>query len=350
MKKSALFVLAAIGLMPLAAQSQVRETPATIFLVQGGNPQGFIQGSNAQGVVFSPVQGQQGKTFPFSSIKGDGLNKGVRLSARSEVLANARAMFAEGKFREAAAEYGKVSDAFSALILGIPQNFATEARYFQLESLRRAGAFSAMPALLETPAAKTITTHLPESFQRPHTFQKLWALYGAKDMAGLKAALERYQKPQMGQEKLLPTPNTTDMTLYETAQIAFLRAKVYDSEGEKEKALQDYYRVFSLTSGNDPFLTKQAMGAAMVIQKNNPGLQNETNKIPLLQMQSLAYIFSKQFGADSMPAAFKEFAVRPELPKPPKAEEKPEETAAEGEAKPAEGEDAKPAEEEKPAE
>ena len=348
-------LVAAFGLGQVSVFAQgVRETPATIALSTGGNPQGFIQGSNAQGVIFSTVSGQPGKLVPFANIRGDGLDKLIRTDMRAEALADGRALFAERKYREAASAFGKVADAFG-ILLAIPQNFAAEARFFQIESLRRAGAFAELGALLETPAGKIISTHLGENYQRAHIFQKLWALYGAKKMDALKAELDGYQTPQTGDAKLLQTPNfKPELPTSEIAQLAFMRAKIYEGEGDQNRALEDYYRVFSLTYANDPFLAKQSMGAAMVIQKKNPNLNDEKNKAALREMQGLAYMFSKHYGASSMPAAFKDFAVKPKMPKalpPPKKEGEGEAAAAEGEegekkteeegAAPAEGEEGK---------
>ncbi len=100
----------------------------------------------------------------------------------------------------------------------------------------------------------------------------------------------------------------------EISQIAFLRAKVYESEGAKDKALEDYYRSFTLAYGNDILLSKLSMGGAMLIQKDDPRIA-EKNQNALNQMQSIAYFFGRRFGKESMPAQFQAFAVKPVLPK-----------------------------------
>jgi len=346
-------IVVAIAILRVDAFAQaVRETPATIGLLKGGNPQGVIQGSNAQGIIFSTVSGQPGKLIPYSQIRGEGLEKLIRIDARAEALSNARAFFAEGKYREAAAEFGKVSNAFG-ILLAIPQNFAVEARFFQLESLRRAGAFAEMAPLLETPAGKAIPVLLGKNYQRFYNFHKLWALYGEKKMDALKAKLESYQVPVTGQAKLLREPNFKDLPTSELAQIAFLRAKVYAAAGDKQRALDDYYRVMSLTYGNDSFLAKQSMGAAMVIQKADPKLADANDKTTLRQMQSLAFLYSREFGSEGMPPAFKKYAVRPKMPKSaaPKTEEKnPKTEEPKGDAKKEAPKGAKPAEAKKPTE
>ncbi len=332
-----ILMLLGIGQTSLFGQA-VKETSATIALATGANPQGVIQGANAQGIIFSSVSGQPGKLVPYSSIRGEGLDKLVRIGARNEFLGNPRALFAAGNYVEAAAEFGKVSDAF-AFLIALPKSFAVEARFFQIESLRRAGALAEITPLLQTPAAKAITTGLGKNYQRSHVFHKLWGIYGEKKMDELKAALESYQVPVSGQMKLLSEPNfKEDLPTSELVQLAFLRAKLYAAAGENKKALDDYYRVITLTFGNDSFLAKQSMGAAMVIQKADPKLPGGNDKGTLRRMQSITYLYGKNFGA--MPPAFKEYNVRPDVPKQIEAEvEKPK--AAPEDAKKAVPKDAK---------
>lgn len=322
-----------------ALQAQVRETPVTLGLIEGGNPQGYVQNSNDQGILFATAPGGAGQMVTYDKIRGEGIEKLIRFEERAEVLGGPRALFSAGSYNEAAEAFGKVARDY-AIILGGPQNFASEALFYQIESLKRAGQYAAMAPLVNSPAAATIKTKLSPSYARASEFHKLWAILGQGDFAGLKTALEIYQEPQTGSAKLLPAPGFKKLPASELAQIAFLRGKVFESEGAKDKALEDYYRTFTLAYGNDVLLSKLAMGAAMLIQKEDPRIAQE-NKAALLQMQSIAYLYSRRFGKDSMPAQFQAFAVRPEVPKAP--EQKPTE-----EAKPAEG--GAPADGAKPAE
>jgi tetratricopeptide (TPR) repeat protein len=338
--------LAAISSLTLPAllQAQVKETPVTIALVEGGNPQGYVQNSNDQGILFATAPGGAGQMVTYDKIRGEGLEKLIRFEERAEVLGTPRALFSAGQYNEAAEAFGKVARDY-AIILGGPQNFASEALFYQIESLKRAGQYAAMAPLVEAPAAATIQTKLSPAYVRSSEFHKLWSIFGKGDFAALKAALEVYQDPQTGDAKLLKSPNFKKLPPNELSQIAFLRAKVYDSEGAKDKALEDYYRCFTFAYGNDVLLSKLAMGAAMLIQKEDPRIAQE-NKGALHQMQSIAYLYSRRFGKDSMPAEFQAFAVKPVLPKV-------EQKAPEGEkpadaAKPGEG--AKPGEAAKPAE
>jgi len=328
-------VLGGVGL-----QAQVRETAATIGLTQGGNPQGFIQGSKPGAILFSVTSGVPGTEYSLTAIKGTGLEKAIRLEDRSEVMANGRAAFSAGQYAEAAKLFGEVATAYQ-IILHIPQNFASEAMFYQIESLRRAGSFNSLKALLDSPAGKSMDSMLGDQYKNLIRLQKIWAVYGGGDMAAVESAIASYQEPVVGQSSLLPAPNFVKMPQSELVQFAFLRAKVYESKGEKDKALQDYFRVFSFAFANEPFLSKQAMGASMVIQSQNPLLKSENEKVrkaPLRQMQSVAYFFSKRFPETPIPPQFQEFAVMPEVDAVLIVKEKPPEPApADGKGAPADG-------------
>ncbi|MDF1752596.1 MAG: hypothetical protein P1U89_07475 [Verrucomicrobiales bacterium] len=335
--KTTLLAIALSGLVNLEAQVNV--TPATLYLVQGGNPQGFITASAPRAVKFATTENGTSRVIQLSEIRGNGLEKGIRLEARSEVLADPRAAFSEGDYLEAARGFAQVVNDYQGLILNIPQNFASEAMFYQIESFRRAGNFKILASLLDSPAGKSIDTMLSDRYKELIRMQKLWAVYGAGDMDALSKELEAYQEPVVGQADLLPAPNFRKMPQSELVQIAFMRAKLFEAKGEKDKALQDYMRVFSMAFANEPFLSKQAMGASLVIQSSDPALKSEsekTKKAALRQIQSVAYFFSKRFPDTPMPPQFQEYAKMPEVdivlapkeePAPAAAEEKPAEEA-----------------------
>lgn len=338
----------------ISLQAQVQSTPATIYLNQGGNPRGFIQGSKPGAILFSPTQGVRGQEYSLTQLKGTGLEKGVRLEARGEELADARAAFATGNYLEAAKGFAKVVADYEKLIIHIPQNFASEAMFYQIESLRRLGNYKILQSLLDSPAGKSMDKMLSDRYENQIKFQKLWAIYGSGDMAAVEKALESYQEPVTGKAALLPAPNFRKMPQSQLSQVAFMRGKVYESKGEKDKALQDYTRAFSTNFAYDPIVSQQAMGASMLLMSANPELQSSNEKAKkeaVRQIQSVAYFFKHRFPDVSMPAQIQEYAEMPEydIILKPKAEEAPAEAekpaAADGKAeeKPAEkGDDKKP--------
>lgn len=330
MKYSFLNLLVA-GLFGVNALAQVSITPGMVALKEGGNPQGFIRGSEPGKILFSTTETGQPRTLFLNQIRDAGSVKLIRLTDRAEVLAPAKAAYTGKNFLEAAKLFGEVADEYQ-LILNIPGNFASEAKFYQIESLRQLGRFDLLAQMLDSPAGKTLDTMLDERYRSMVKMHKLWAVYGTGDMAKLESELAAYQQPVMGKKELLPAPNFVKMPQSELVQIAYLRAKVYESKGDDAKALEDYSRAFSLTFAYEPFLAKLAMGAAMQIQAKNPALAGENPpKKALLQMQSVAFFFNKRFPGTTMPSQFEKFAVRPDVPvmiaAPPEeeasAEEKP---------------------------
>lgn len=302
------------GLFGVSALAQVSVTPGMVGLKEGGNPQGFIRGSEPGKILFSTTEGGQPRTLFLNQIRDAGSVKLIRLTDRAEVLAPAKAAYAGKNYLEAAKLFGEVADQYQ-LILNIPGNFASEAKFYQIESLRQLGRFDLLAQMLDSPAGETLDTMLDERYRSMLNMHKLWAIYGAGDMAKLESELAAFQQPMMGKKELLPAPNFVKMPQSELVQIAFLRAKVYESKGDDERALEDYCRAFSLTYAYEPFLAKLAMGAAMNIQAKNPALANESPpKKTLHQMQSVAFIFNKRFPETSLPSQFEKFAVRPDVP------------------------------------
>lgn len=301
-------VLLAAG---LASAQQVTETPVTIGLNEGGNPQGYIQGANDQGIFFSTSPGGTARPIAYSQIRGEGLDKAIRFEERVEVLGEPRALFASGRYEEAAAAYGQVARSY-AIILKIPQNFALEAFFYEAESLRRARNYEQLAEVMALPVAATIETLLGERYQQAYTFQKLWGLFGAGNMSELETELAAYQEPVIGDAKLLSSANFKKMPGAQVAQIAYLRGKVLEAKGEKGPALDDFYRSFTIGYGNDPGLARAAMLDAMKLQQEDPAFSKEGSDVES-QVQALAYLYSKRFGSEGLDPALEKLAVRPAM-------------------------------------
>ncbi len=324
MKTKSLCIFALVVLAVSALQAQVKETPATLGLAAGGNPQGYVQNSNENGILFATTAGGAGQLITYDKIRGDGLDKLIRFEERVEALAEGRALYAAEQYTEAASAFGKVAREY-AIILNVPQNFATEAIFYQAESLRRSGRYALLAQVVNAPVAKTIETKLDQRYQKDLEYMKLWSLLGEEKFDELKSALAAYEEPVTGDVKLLATPNFVKLPTPQLAQLAFLRGKVFDKAGEKSKALDDYYRAFTLAYGNDPLLSKLAMGQSMLIKSTDPKLET-AGSAASSEMQSLAYMFSIRFGKDSMPEQFQKYAVRPAMAVPiaaPAAEAEP---------------------------
>lgn len=313
MKKIFTMFLAAAA--PVAVSAQVAETPATLALEAGGNPAGYVQGANEQGVIFSTSPGGRGQLVEYSKIRSEGDAKLIRFNERAESLAQPRALFAAGKYDEAAAAFGAVAQNY-AIILGAPKNFASEAAFYQMESIRRAGKYALLPPLIASPAGQSIENALGEPYLRIHEFHKLYSLLAERKWDELTTALSAFEEPAVGDMKLLSSPNFKALPSSQLADLHYIRGKAYDAAGEKEKALNDFYAAMSLAYANERVSAQLAMGAAMVLQKDDPLLARE-NKQAVGEMQSLAYMYGKRFGTDGMPEEIKKFAVRPAMVRPP---------------------------------
>jgi len=316
---------------PAGLSAQVRETPVTLSLVEGGNPQGYVQNSNDQGILFATGPGGRGQLMPYERIRGEGIDKLIRFEERADALSEARANFAAARYDEAAESFGAVARNY-AIILAAPQNFATEALFYQAESLYRAGRFGELAPVVSSPASQTVRTKLNERYQRRFEFLKLWGLLGAEQLDSLREALQQYEEPVIGEARLLNAPNFKKLPPNELVQLAYLRARAFEAEGKQDAALDDYYRVFTLGYGSNLLLTQQAMEAAIRIHGEDPRLAREESSA-VAQMQSLAYLFSRRFGSEALPVEFQKYAEAPAVT-PPSLNE----AAVEAQDEPDEGE------------
>lgn len=308
------FTLLISALLVGALVSVNAATPASLYKKNGGNPNGYIIDSSRTAIKFaSPSETSPQQTVLFTELRGEGLKLGVVLTDRNGVLAEARDAFGSGDYRKAAASFRKVAEDYP-YILNIPNNFATEAKFFEIECYKRAGAYKAMITELNSPAGKTIDLRLGEYYRKSAKMQKLWAVYASGDSAKIEQAISIYQKPIVGDEKLLPTPSYIKMPPADLAQVAFIRGKLYEQKGENQKALADYYRVFTLGQ-YDSYLSKQAMAAAMKLQSEDPRLQSSGKSKDAAErsLQSLAYTFTKRFQGASLPAQLVEYGKSPRI-------------------------------------
>jgi hypothetical protein len=305
------------------AQQAKPELGAMILMADGKRQRGFVQDSNDKGLLFTLVEGAPGTGYAW-----DTQVKAVAFDESDEIMREARAAYSQGKYDVAVQLLGTVADRY-ANVAWVPNSFAAESRYYQIESLRQLGRWEEIGALLQTPAALAIPTRLPEFFQRQFKLNLLWAQLGAGQLDGVKTAVAALEKPVVGQAKLLPSPSFQEMPLRELIQITYFRAKLNEAAGNLDQALADYYRTFSLTFSNQKLLADLSMKAALSIQARNPAVVEKTNPMLLRQIQSLAYLYQNSFGKGEIDQAFAAFAVKPEMPKPPAPKKE--------EAKPADG-------------
>jgi len=286
----------------------------TLLKTDGSRETGFVQDSNAKQILFAYTPTGKGQAINLSGIKS------IFFQEEADILARGRSAFSQGYYEPASQIFGKIATDYEG-ISAVKENFACEARFFQLESLRRLGKYEELGALLETKSGKSIDATQNKLFGEQVKLLKIWAAFAASKWDEVKAGLKFYEVPQVGDAKMLPVPVFKKMPKPTMIQLSYIRGKMYEQEKKLEHALEDYYRAFTITYGNEPTLTNQAMLAALAIEAADPKLKELQTK--QWQMQGLAYYYKSAVGGGAIPAEYSEYAVIPDLPvaKPPEAEE-----------------------------
>jgi tetratricopeptide (TPR) repeat protein len=298
-------------------------TKVTILKTDGQRETGFIQDSNDKAILFAYTEQTKGQVVDRSVIKS------IFYQEETSLMGRGRQAFALGAYEPAAEIFGKIATDYEG-IWALPDNFASEARFFQMESLRRLGKYEELGALLETKSGKSIAATQDKFFGEQVQLMKMWAAYAASKWDVVKAGLQFYEVPQVGDAKMLPAPVFKKMPKPTMIQLAFIRGKMYEQEKKLEHALEDYYRAFTITYGNEPALAKQAMLAALAIEAADPKMKELQSK--QWQLEGLAYYFKNAVGRGEIPAEYSKYAVIPNIPVGPEPKAKEGEEKKDGDA------------------
>ncbi|MCB1232417.1 MAG: hypothetical protein KDN19_19370, partial [Verrucomicrobiae bacterium] len=201
-----------------AQQQKSNELSAMILLKNNQRQRGFVQNSNDNGLLFSLVEGTPGK-----GMRWDTEVVAVAFDDADEIMREARAAFLQRNYDAAAEQFAAIADRW-VIAAYAPNNFATEARYYHIESLRLLGRWEEIAAALETPTATTIPTKLSEFYQPQFKLNKLWAALGSGNLDPVKSEVDSRQIPQTGSAKLLNSPAYREMPMRELVQITFMGA------------------------------------------------------------------------------------------------------------------------------
>ncbi len=304
---------------------------------------GIIINANEEVIAFALQEGAPAQNVTYAELAA------INFPDGGQITQNARKAYLGADLENAATAMEQIADTYPQAAY-VPDNFAAEARFYQMDSLRRLGRYAELSKLFGTNTGKALESALDDVFDRQVALLKLWAYYGADNIDQLGEELEAYQKPVVGDDKMLPDKLfIDDLPESDLVQLSFLRAKVHEAAGRKPQALEDYYRAFTLTQANQSNIAKEAMAGAMAIHAADPEINaTGSKKWPL---QSVAYVFKTAFGHGEVDAAYADYAVMPELPvtkpAPQQAEEAPATTegdAAKAEAPKEPAADAKPEE------
>jgi len=293
---------------------------------------GIIINANTEVISFALQEGAPAQNVPFSELSAINFPDGAQITQA------ARKAYLSADLENAATAMEKIADTYPQAAY-VPDNFATEARFYQMDSLRRLGRYSELGKLFGTNTGKALESALDDVFDRQVALLKLWAYYAADNIDQLAEELEAYQKPVVGDEKMLPDKLfLDDLPESDLVQLSFLRAKVHEAAGRNAQALEDYYRAITLTQSNQPNIAKEAMAGVMAIHAADPEIEGKASK--KWTLQSVAYVYKTAFNHGEVDAEFADYAVMPDLPvtqpAPQKAQEAPAAAADGGAATPAE--------------
>ncbi|MFK5923747.1 MAG: hypothetical protein QM496_16335 [Verrucomicrobiota bacterium] len=309
--------LVALGVWSMSGgQIDAAAAKVTMMKTDGNRETGFIQDSNNKQILFAYTAQGKGTAINRTAVKT------IFFQEESNLMGRGRQAFTQGAYDAAAKIFGKVATDYEG-ISALKDNFASEARFFQMESLRRLGKYEELGALLATKSGKTISTTQDKLFAEKVQLMKMWAAFSANKWDVVKAGLKFYEVPQVGDAKMLPAPVFKKMPKPTMIQLSFIRGKMYEQEKKLGLALEDYYRAFTITYGNSPALANEAMLAALAIEAADPKLKELKGK--LWQMQGLAYYYKNGVGGGEIPAEYAAYAVLPDIPVVQAAEVKKEE-------------------------
>lgn len=290
----------------LSAEANAAATKVTLTKTDGKRETGFIQDSNKSQILFAYTAQGKGAAVNRATVKT------IFFQEESKLMGRGRQAFLQGAYEAAAKIFGKVATDYEG-ISALKGNFASEARFFQLECLRRLGKYEELGALLDSKSGKMIKGTQDKLLGEQVKLMKMWAAYSAGKWDVVKAGLRFYEVPQVGDAKaFLPAPVFKKMSKPLMIQMAFIRGKMYEQEKKPSLALDDYYRAFTITYGNEPALAKQAMLAALAIEAGDPKVKELNGK--LWQIQGLAYYYKNGVGGGEIPVEYSDYAVLPDIP------------------------------------
>lgn len=354
--KLQLIILATISASALFPQSSSAKSAACqIALADGGRKTGFIAQTNDKGIKFTYAENQSGPGEQYSHSQVIA----VAFTDEGDLMGPARHDYSRSNYEEAEKAFKTIATDYDNL-WGISReqmgNFASEARFFQIDCLRKLGRFDEIGQAMATNTGKSLERALPEVFLPKLKVFKMWQQLAASDWDALAASLKEYEEPVSADKaSLLPLPAFKMDAPATLVQLSYMRGKVFAAKGDKENALRDFYRAITLNYGSDPILSQKAMAEALAIQAAEPKLKESYPQ--QTEIHGIARVYQEVYSKGDIDVQYREFTREPEMPEAQKkqleaeeaAEKQKEAKAAPAEEKaPAADEKAPPADEKKP--
>ncbi len=301
------------GLIAILLQGSFAKPAACqIALADGQRKTGFLALTNDKGVKFTYSENESGPGEQFTHAQ----ILAVVFTDENDIMGPARHAYSRSNYEEAEAAFKAVATEYDNL-WGISRekrgNFASEARFFQIDCLRRLGRFGEIGPAFDTNTGKSLENTLPEVYLPKLKLFKLWQEVAAENWDGLAAGLKEYEQPvPQDRAGLVPVPVFNAESPATLVQLAYMRGKVFAAKGDKENALRDFYRVITLDYGSDLILSQKAMDEALAIQAADEQLKE--NYAMKTEIHALARIYQEAYGKGQIGARFREFAIEPEMP------------------------------------
>ncbi len=311
MKLFSPFLVATTVLITAASVSAQNVTPIQVALVKGGNPQGYLSGANEQGILMARTASGKPDLIPFSNIRGEGVDKLINFVERGKALNVGNTHFGSENYDAAAAAFQGVVQKYSYLV-DVPSNFASEAMFFLMESLKRNGDYEQLFKLYNTPLGQSVGKVLGARYQEPFKSQGRFAMLGGKQFDALEAELKTLEQPLTNENKLLGYPTFPAKLGPRTlSELSFLRAHVALNKKEDRQGLEDLYRSLSYNFSNQSTMARQAMEKITQLHLSDPGFK--ADGIKGRSLQALVFQKGTRYGEDSLADGAKPFFSRPAI-------------------------------------
>ncbi|MFT4548625.1 MAG: hypothetical protein ACI9UA_000790 [Pseudoalteromonas tetraodonis] len=324
-------VTAALGVTFLASDADAKSVKVTITMTDDRVITGFVtNGNSAALLVASLPNAPSGPQIARSKITSIFWEEPEEWKAAWKLWTRRDYIGAAKSFEEVATVFGNLTQ--------IEDSFGSKAKYYQVESLRRAGEYENLREL----ADETRRVSLSKSYQKQIQLFDFWGHVGEKLWEPLKLLTDRFEMDEASVPSHTVPPNTMGFKSIEAdlmIQIAFMRGiatenlmrKAYKSAeaavnpqlpetaqaasaawADVKVAMVDYSRVYTLTYMSDQLLSKQAMEQCLGILKDDPNIEDN------YQLQKEAYavasFYKDLFGKGKVPAGCEGFLKEPTPP------------------------------------
>ena len=310
--KTTISTLVTTAVLGISAFAQTGEPVAVTLLKADGSRQiGFISATNDQGIKFAfTPEDRSGVAMGHAEVRA------VSFTDEGDIMGPARHAYSRGNYEEAEKLFAAIATKYEHL-WGISReqrsNFASEARYYQIDSLRRLGRYSEIAKAMETRTGSTLERALKEVYLPNLALFHLWSAAAAENWEEVAKGLKEYEAPLEGKKaELLTAPSFNHKSPNVLVQLYYIRGKLFESQKRTQDALRDYYRSMTLDYGSDPVLTKNAMQAALDIQAADAS--EDDNYFEKSEIHSLAVLYRDGYNKGDVDTAYIKFTTPPQMP------------------------------------